>query len=385
MLLYKVKAKLKIHTPHLAVNTLFRWSWWSRSKLNVHADASLVRRENKRRAQSSLFPRLRADLQASGQVPLVCWHNASTQHNADIMTTQDNEGSEFPNGIRTKPQRRARARECEPHLPLASIGDALAAAGVCESREPMAERVRAIGDVDTMPIRNALASVEQPQGALLLEAQGQIDLSISESCARKLAGRMRASGKHVHEDTIADAIGAGALALTQWRASGAGVDGERETMAARVAWRAVVAEMSRDTFGDSLPIQTVSDDWLWHNTAQRDESREERAARFIVERQASTRQLHLFRRLANLPCGRGKRAEVIERVGNAASMLLTGMTVDEAAAAAGFNARRNGRFTRSAGDAFCQALRRLGFKIRGHARQVGKKEFAKEELWPRSI
>ena len=295
------------------------------------------------------------------------------------MMTQDNDGLDNPDRL-TQPKQRARAR-----AGLASLGDALTAAGVCASGEPMAERARALG-VDMMPVRDALASGEQPSGGLLLEAQGQMDLAIADACARKLAARMRVNGKHVNEDTIRDATGAGALALTQWRTTGAGVDGERETLAARVAWRAVVVEISRDTLGESIPLQAVSEDWLWHNAEQHDESRAERAARFKVERQATTRQLRLFRRLANLPCPNSKRVQVIEKVGNAASLLLTGMTLEEAASAAGFKARRSGagRGQHSAGDAFCQALRRLGFQIRGHARQISKKEFA-TELWPRSI
>jgi hypothetical protein len=251
---------------------------------------------------------------------------------------------------------------------LESIGDALASAGVCDSAAPMARQIH-VGDVDTMPIRDALASAAQPAGGLLLEAQGQHDLALSRNCADKLAGRMRASGAEVNQDIIADATGAGALALTQWRATGAGVDGEPETLAARVAWRAVVRAMSADRFGDSLSINTVSDDWLWHNAEQRDESREERAARFKVERMAATRQLRLCRRLASLPSGRGNRAAVIERVNVAAQLMLGGARLDEAAAAAGFNARGEGRARHSAGDAFCTALRRLGFKIHAHARQ----------------
>ena len=156
---------------------------------------------------------------------------AKRQHttNANIMTTQDNENSRFSNAIEPKPQRRARARDG-----LASLGDALAAAGVCDSGEPIAERARAAGDVEAMPIRDALASVEQPGGALLFEAQGQTDLAIATSCARKLAARMLANGHCVNDDTIAEAIAAGALALTQWRATGAGADGQPETLAARV-------------------------------------------------------------------------------------------------------------------------------------------------------
>ncbi|HEV2327647.1 MAG TPA: hypothetical protein VGY56_02535 [Verrucomicrobiae bacterium] len=325
----------------------------------------------------------------------------------------DNGRLDFPNGFTSKPDRRARAR-----VELTSLGDALAAAGVCDSSEPTAARARVSGDTGAMSISAALATGEQPQGALLLEAQGQMDLAIVESCARKLARRMIASGKEVNEDTIQDGIGAGVLALMQWRATGAGGNAsagytgewkERETgkeqlngweydlsepsrvkvvktfnQAARVAWRAVVTEMSRDTLGDSIPLHAVSEDWLWHNAAQRDESRAERAARFKIERLAASRQSRLFRKLAMLPCTNRKRAEVIERVGNAASMMLLGMTVEQAATAAGFAASgKRKQFT--AGDAFCRALRRLGFRIRGHARQISKADFAADELWPRSL
>jgi len=252
--------------------------------------------------------------------------------------------------------------------------------------------------------------------ALFTEERGAFYLALSRACAAKLARRMRSVGKHVSQAAEADGAAAGVLALIRWQSTGLNADNapEVETQHARIAWRAVVAEISRDTLGESIPLHTVSDDWLWQN-AQPCESRAERAARWQIERAAigytlredlqfrvgkvengkrvgfefmtlpkgmkvSARYCNLAKRFANLPSGRGKRADTINRVSNATAMMLQGMTIDEAATAAGFNPRSNGQFTRSAGDAFCQALRRLGFEIRGHARQIGKKEFAKEQI-----
>jgi len=148
--------------------------------------------------------------------------------------------------------------------------------------------------------------------------------------------------------------------LVQWRCKGD--IGER--LAARVAWRAVVNEISDDCFGDSVPVHTVADDWLWFNRAQGDESRQERAARFKVERLAKTRHARLLRRLANLPPGRGKRKEAIERVGRAAVFLLQGERLDTAAAMAGFKSAAkhvNGSGgNTSAGDRLIQAVKRIG-------------------------
>jgi hypothetical protein len=133
-------------------------------------------------------------------------------------------------------------------------------------------------------------------------------------------------------------------------------DGEPETLAARVAWRAAVRELSRDWLGESIPLCTVSDDWLWFNREQRDESRTERAARLRVERLAASRQLRLLRRLDNLPLGRGKRGAVIDKLRAAAVALLSGLRLDEAATLAGFKA--SGRT--NAGARLLHACKRLG-------------------------
>ena len=247
---------------------------------------------------------------------------------------------------------------------LASVADALAACGVAVA--PPDDQPKAAG-LEAMPIKTACASVERAAGSLLLEVQGQSDLQLCRNYSRKLAGRMSGAGAVVSPEQIQDATGAGCVALGVWRATGKGSDGEPERLASRVAWRAVVQSMSADRFGESISLDTISDDWLWHNAEPTCQSRAERAAQLWVERAADQRQARLAVRMSRLPGGRGKRGQVIERVTNCAALLLDGFRLDEAASAAGFKGGKARH--RSAGDTFCQALRRLGFEIRGHARQ----------------
>lgn len=209
--------------------------------------------------------------------------------------------------------------------------------------------------VEAMTIKQALASIEPAAGPILLEAQGQADIALAGACVRRLVARMAADGRFVSDTTKTDAVGAACLALTQWRWTG----GEGERLAARVAWRAVVDEVSDDCLGDSVPVHTVADDWLWFNRAQGDELRPERAARLLVERLAKTRHARLLRRLANLPPGRGKRKEAIERVGRAAVFLLQGERLDTAATMAGFKAKTD-RKIGGAGDRLVEAVKRIG-------------------------
>jgi hypothetical protein len=230
------------------------------------------------------------------------------------------------------------------------LGDALTAAGV-----PDTDNKRQAG-VASMSLRELLASGETPAGGLLLECQGQADLTLAGHCVARLAARMAGAGRLVTDEERKESIAAAACALTVWRATGAGCDGEPETLAARVAWRAAVRELSRDWLGASIPLCTVSDDWLWFNREQRDESRVERAARLRVERLASSRQLRLLRRLDNLPAGRGQRAAVIDKLRAAAVALLDGLRLDEAATLAGFKA--SGRT--DAGARLLHACKRLG-------------------------
>ena len=285
-----------------------------------------------------------------------------------------------PKSDLTETQTGARAR-----AGLGSLGDALASVGIVGTDTP--DRPRAAG-IGTMAIADALTCGEYPQGELLRECQGQADWRLVERCVGKLCDKMRGAGRIVEHpkvetvilrdssgakftrqreiggDEWRDARAAGLLALTVWRAAGIGADGEPETVAARVAWRAVVNALSADAFADSVSIETVQDDWLWHNMEQRDESLCERVARRFVQIQATTRQLRLARRMANLPNGRGKRAQVIERITCAAQLLLDGVQLDAAAAAAGFKTRGDGRGQHSAADTLIRACRRLGLITR---------------------
>jgi hypothetical protein len=288
---------------------------------------------------------------------------------------------------------------------LSSVGAALAAAGAGDLVLPVQPvedgaggvEPRAAG-VEAMTIGQALSSCERAAGPLLRECQGQADLALSDSCARKLAARMRAAGAHVSPESVEDATGAGCVALQVWRATGAGADGVGESLASRVAWRAAVLCLSSDRFGESgVSFETVSESDLWAAAELVSESRSERAARYKVERAARggvlsepvrvcvgkvnssgalvgfetvefaagqiipSRQLQLTKRMARLPIGRGRRAAVIERVTNCAALLLDGFRLDEAATAAGFNPSGQGRARQTAADMFCRACRRLGF------------------------
>jgi hypothetical protein len=204
--------------------------------------------------------------------------------------------------------------------------------------------------------------------------------------------------------SIRDAIGAGAAALTAWRAGeghlpcpgeadgawqrdGAGV--KPLLAAARVAWRAVVESISADTCGESVPLSSLSADWL-AAIPMPSESRAERLARLQVERMAARRSGLLVRRIAALKAsGKGLRG-LADKIGQAAALLLAGETLD-AAAAAGFRAsakRGGGGGGTSAGDRLCQALRRVGVRVVGSQRvaasfrrEVGSKGVAPTVTW----
>jgi hypothetical protein len=147
-----------------------------------------------------------------------------------------------------------------------------------------------------------------------------------------------------------DAASARLHALAVWRATDAervaltlpdaDTDAEQrgETFASRVAWRAVVAALTRDIFGDALPIQSVDDSWLWSNAAcvskvhagqtqrERDAATRERVAQRRCNVYAVSRVQRLAVRITNLPTGRGKRAELIDKVSNAATFFVARLT-----------------------------------------------------------
>lgn len=343
-----------------------------------------------------------------------CWQRsgnarASIKINTMKIITNPNNGgrftfSEFESNLGKGPGRG-----------LQSVGDALTQAGLPDATAPVV-RGHALG-VDAMTVAEALANRERPAGELLRACQVQLDMATADKCLSKLAQRMAGAGRIVERPAVErvivrdglgradvrqrmlgghewrDAFGAALVALQVWRETGAGAEGEPMsaagfessmvdgvrrvrvyTPASRVAWRAIVRALARDTFGESIPLHSITDEWLWHNRELRDESRAERAARLRVERLAVSRQALLLRRLDNIPAGRGKRAETVAKIRTAAIALLNGARLDEAATVAGF--KSHGRH--KAADHFATALRRVGFNLRGHARQRG--DFAKERL-----
>jgi hypothetical protein len=220
--------------------------------------------------------------------------------------------------------------------------------------------------IEARSVASALASCERPAGALLLECQGQCDLQLAERCVRKLDARMQGDGRErLNDATLRDSIGAGVLALAVWRSTGRGADGAGETLAARVAWRAVVLSISADSFGESVALHSVSDDWLFSQALPR-ESRVERLVRWQVERFALGRSALLVRRVEAIKAqgGRGRRAQAVERVGHAARLMLAGDNVDVAAVRAGY--KSSGRT--SAANRLARAMRACGLGIVGDAR-----------------
>jgi len=220
-----------------------------------------------------------------------------------------------------------------------------------------------------MGLRQALAGVEVPFGPLLQAIQEQSTLAMVSRSANKLITRMLADGREVGQATKADGIAAGLLAVVCWRSSvqlvrgddggdnltGAGSAFEPWCMGARVAWRAIVSSISADGMGETIPLMGgAEDDWLCAQ-ALASESRTERAARLLIERNAGKNQARLAVHLAGVT-GRGRRAAAVDKVRNCCNLLMTGDTLEAAAVAVGFNVRgRN-----SASSAFIQAAKRLG-------------------------
>jgi hypothetical protein len=178
---------------------------------------------------------------------------------------------------------------------------------------------------------------------------------------------MAGDGRVINEVTTADAAAAACLALTVWRATGRGADGKQETLAARVAWRAVVLDISADTLGDSVALHSVSDDWLFAQ-ALPCESRVERLVRWAIERRALGRGALLLRRVEALKAhARGRRVQAAERVGHAARLMLAGDDVDTASARAAVTRRRRCRassfFRRSLPVVVGSSCRRLAWRV----------------------
>jgi hypothetical protein len=225
----------------------------------------------------------------------------------------------------------------------------------------------------------ATALRELAAGPLFSAIQGQCDLERARACAAKLARSMRVSGRHVSEATIDDGTGAGVLAVLQWR-NGEDMPGADQG-AAGVCWRAVVASMSADGLGDTVPLFDMTADGLAGSSLPlpgQHEDRQDKATRLVYERTRAKRPALLARRIEHLKAtrgGRGKRAEAWDKLHRAAVGLLAGQCADEAASAAGFTGGNGTHAT--PGDRLRQAARRLGFKFQFDARMSGRGQAAR--------
>jgi hypothetical protein len=108
--------------------------------------------------------------------------------------------------------------------------------------------------------------------------------------------------------------------------------------------------------------ENMDPDWLFAAALPR-ESRVERLIRWQVERRALGRSALLCLRVEALKArgGRGRRAAAVERVGQAARLMLAGDDVDTAAKRAGF--RASGRT--SAANRLARSMRAVGLGIVG--------------------
>jgi hypothetical protein len=240
--------------------------------------------------------------------------------------------------------------------------------------------------LDKLSIGAALSSVAMPCGYLLHEAQGQQVLDMARKQAAKLRQSMRRDGRNMSDTTEQEAIAAGAGAVVRWR-NGEDCDGA-EHGAAGVCWRAIVQSVAQDSFGESIEdwrgqdddgadtFDTLTGSALPLPSLVGDGSRNERASRLLFERARAKRGDLLARRIESLKAngGRGKRAELIDKIHRAAILLLHGETVDNAATGAGFKGSERHRV--GAGDRLMRAVRRLGFCVQFNLRQVETKERA---------
>ncbi|PWU21754.1 MAG: hypothetical protein C5B50_00950 [Verrucomicrobia bacterium] len=239
--------------------------------------------------------------------------------------------------------------------------------------------------LDFLPIGAALQSRCIPAGYLLQEAQGQEVLAIARRQAAKLKASMRGDGGGMSDTTEQEAISAGVSAVVAWR-NGAELDGA-ERGAAGVCWRAILKAVASDSLGDSVESieawrgadDSGADCWdkltgsaLPLPPLCGDCSHEDRLTRLLFEQTRAKRPQLLARRIESLKLrgGRGKRAELIDKLHRSAVLLLHGESVDKAAIAAGFRASGQTR----AGDYLFRAVRRLGFHVQFTARDRQRKE-----------
>ena len=212
---------------------------------------------------------------------------------------------------------------------------------------------------DALPVSVALASDELPAGELLracqalrAEEQGQADLALGRKLAHALRWRIIADGRDVSETTEQDGAAAATAAVVAWRngalPSPVVAPGKTAAAVQVVAWRAVVAEISADTFGNSIELSSVSDQWLLAECSALAvacvagfETRDEKARRLLAERGKAKRKLRLLARaeLVKAAINRQKRlfhkysrrCALVDKVTRAALLLLSGVSLDAAA------------------------------------------------------
>ena len=275
----------------------------------------------------------------------------------------------------------------------------LAAAGVSISpaRRTLGAECQTVGQL--------LRSGERPAGPLLQAVQASLDRDLCEWSAYHLNAKMVADGRESlwQRDegkgagwcaTMADAISDGVQALALWRAGlglvredsgadvvtlgesggvcaawvksvapmdtgAASVSYKLASTAARVAWRAVVDSVARDTLGETPAQAAMARDWVEWASGARD-------WRGLTSEQRARRRLASVEVMRDkLASGRGRRAALADKVKQAALLMLNGTSADEAAAAAGFKASagggRSGRT--SASLRLAAALRRAGLPV----------------------
>jgi hypothetical protein len=229
-----------------------------------------------------------------------------------------------------------------------------------------------------------LQSGEQAAGPLLQAVQGHMDKSLCERLLFTLHRRMVGNGRRCEwfgngqgggawSPTFQDALGAGLLALGQWRA-GVALDGAA-VGAAAVAWRAMVASIDSDNWGESPAGQRARVDFGdWLRLVSVGALPWEINREWWLEWVRQGHDAHKVKRRLKavdkvteaLAAGRGRRSALAAKVKHAAVLMLSGVSADEAAAAAGFKASgggagRGGKV--KAADRLAAALKRAGLSI----------------------
>jgi len=213
--------------------------------------------------------------------------------------------------------------------------------------------------------------------------QGHMDKSLCERLLFTLHRRMIGNGRRVEwfgngqgggewSPTFQDALGAGLLALGQWRA-GVALDGAA-VVAAVVAWRAMVASIDSDNWGESPAGQRARVDFGdWLRLVSVGALPWEINREWWLEWLRQGHDAHKVKRRLKavdkvteaLAAGRGRRSALAAKVKHAAVLMLSGVSADEAAAAAGFKASpgRGGHGGNKSADRLAAALKRAGLAI----------------------